>query len=85
MLYDVHPFLASHPEVQDMIHEMKKSNKHFANLLHSYEGLSNEIGRAESNVPGYNMEDLALDQLKKERLVIKDELIMMLKNAGAAL
>jgi uncharacterized protein YdcH (DUF465 family) len=31
------------------------------------------------------MEDLALDQLKKERLVIKDELIMMLKNAGAAL
>ena len=26
-----------------------------------------------------------LDQLKKERLVIKDELIMMLKNAGAAL
>ncbi len=83
MQYDVHPFLSSHPELQDAIHALRKSNHHFAKLLHAYEGISNEIGRAESNVPGYNMEDLALEQLKKERLVMKDEMIGMLRDAGA--
>lgn len=83
MQFDVHPFMSGHPELQDLIHKLKKENKHFSNLLHSYEGLANEIGRAESNVPGYNMEDLALDQLKKERLALKDELLGMLKDAGA--
>ncbi|PID84557.1 GTP-binding protein [Candidatus Gracilibacteria bacterium] len=79
MQYDVHPFLSGHPELQDRIFELKKSNPHFAKLLREYEGIALEIGRAESNVPGYNMEDLALDQLKKERLAIKDELISFLK------
>lgn len=83
MQYNDHPFLDGHPELQDMIHKLKNENKHFANLLHSYEGITHEIGRAESNVPGYNMEDLALDQLKKERLAIKDQLIAMLHDAGA--
>lgn len=84
MQYDVHPFLSGHPELQELIHKLRKENNHFARLLREYEGIANEIGRADSNVPGYNMEDLQLDQLKKERLAIKDELIGMLKDAGAS-
>lgn len=78
MQFDHHPFLQDHPELQDKIHELKKSNTHFAKLLREYEGLDKEIGRAESNIPGYLMSDLELEQLKKEKIKIKDELIAML-------
>lgn len=82
MQYDVHPFLSGHPEIQDDIKKLASENNHFANLLQKYEDIAREIGKADSNVPGFNMEDLTLDQMKKERLSIKDELISMLKKAG---
>ncbi len=78
MQFDHHPFLADHAELQEAIHALKKSNAHFAKLLREYEGLDLEIGRAESEVPGYMMSDLDLEQLKKTRLAIKDELLGML-------
>ena len=79
MQFDHHPFLADHPELQDVIHELKKTDTHFARLLREYEGIDLEIGRAESQVPGYMMSDLDLEQLKKERLDVKDKLIAMIK------
>lgn len=79
MQFDHHPFLSGNPELQDKIHELKRNNSHFARLLREYEGLDKEIGRAESEVPGYMMSDLELEQLKKERLHLKDALILMLK------
>lgn len=86
MQFDVHPFLSGHPEVQDLIKKLETDNAHFAKLLSKYYELAHEIGRADSDdVPGEAMEDLALDQKKKERLAIKDELIVMLKEAGAEL
>lgn len=83
MQFDVNPFLSGHPELQELIKKLKTENNHFANLLQKYEDIAREIGKADSNVPGFNIEDLALDQMKKERLAIKDELMTMLKNAGA--
>ena len=85
MQFDVHPFLSGHPELQELIKKLESENKHFANLLQKYEDIAREIGKADSNVPGFNVEDLALDQMKKERLAIKDELMEMLKKAGAEL
>ena len=78
MQFDHHPFLQDHPELQDTIHELKKSNNHFAKLLREYEGLDKEIWRAESEIPGYMMSENELTTLKKEKIKIKDELIMML-------
>lgn len=78
MQFDHHPFLQDHPELQEKIHELKNTNNHFAKLLREYEGLDKEIGRAESNVPGYNMNDIELQSLKKEKIKLKDELIAML-------
>lgn len=78
MQFDHHPFLQDHPELQDAIHTLKQSNNHFAKLLREYEGLDKEIGRAESNIPGYLMSDVELETLKKEKLKLKDELITML-------
>ena len=79
MQFDHHPFMSGHPELQNQIHELKKNNTHFARLLREYEGIDLEIGRAESEIPGYLMSDLHLEQLKKERLHLKDALILMLK------
>ncbi len=79
MQFDHHPFLSSNPELQDAIHALRKANTHFARLLREYEGIDLEISRAESDVPGYMMSDLDLEQLKKERLHLKDVLIAMLK------
>ena len=78
MQFDHHPFLQDHPELQETIQTMKVDNVHFAKLLREYEGICLEIGRAESEVPGYLMSDIDLEQLKKERLVLKDEMISML-------
>ena len=78
MQFDHHPFLQDHPELQDVIHTLKMTNVHFAKLLREYEGLCLEIGRAESDVPGYLMSDIDLEQLKKIRLSLKDEMIAML-------
>ncbi len=78
MQFDHHPFLQDHPELQENIHELKKTNVHFAKLLREYEGLDIEIGRAESDIPGYMMSDADLTELKKEKIKLKDELIAML-------
>ena len=78
MQFDHHPFLQDHPELQETIHTLRKTNTHFAKLLREYDGICLEIGRAESNIPGYLMSDIELEQLKKERLHIKDQLIAML-------
>lgn len=69
--------MVGHPELQDKIHALKVSSVHFAKLLREYDGICLEIGRAESEVPGYLMSDLELEQLKKERLMLKDEMLTM--------
>lgn len=79
MQYEHHPLLRDHPELQEKIHSLKLHNNHFARLLREYEGVDIEICRAESEVPGYLMNNLDLEQLKKERLHLKDLLIAMLK------
>ena len=78
MQFDHHPFLQDHPELQGQIHELRKSSVHFAKLLREYDGICLEIGRSESDIPGYLMSDLELEQLKRERLSLKDALIVML-------
>ncbi len=78
MQFDHHPFMSGHPELQDQIHALRASNPHFAKLLREYDGICLEIGRAESDIPGYMMSDLDLEQLKKERLTLKDEMLAML-------
>lgn len=81
MQFDVRKFLADIPEVQPMIETLESENAHFAKLLAKYYEMAHEIGRADSDdVPGEAMEDLTLDQKKKERLEVKDELISMLRD-----
>lgn len=76
-----HPFIADHPEWAPIVHKLKVENTHFARLLREYEGLDKEICRAEDGIEGYHMGDVELENLKKERLAVKDGLMHHVKAA----
>lgn len=65
------------PEFKDRIHELKTSDAHFHKLFERYDELTKEVERLEKqDVP---VTDEHLEELKKERLAVKDELYGMLK------
>ena len=64
------------PQDAARIHELKVSNAHFARLADRYHELNRSIHRAESGVEA--MADDALENFKKQRLHLKDEIAGML-------
>ena len=81
MHIDHHPFVGDHPEWAPIVHKLKWESAHFARLLREYEGIDKEICRAEDWIQWYNMWDMELENLKKERLSIKDILIQIVKTS----
>ena len=77
---DNHPLGRDFPELKDQIHALKTSNAHFSKLFDEYEAIDREVVRAEQGVE--HMGDFDLEDLKKKRLVLKDELYGLLKKAG---
>lgn len=68
------------PEYHDEIHHLKMSNHHFAKLFAEYHTKDHEVHRLEQ---GHEVSsDEYLEQLKKERLLLKDQLFQMLKQAS---
>ena len=66
------------PEYKDRIHELKINNAHFARLFDDYHDVNREIHRAEA--AGLNITDVHYEELKRKRLVLKDELFGMLQS-----
>ena len=56
---------------------LKQSDAHFAKLAESYHEVNRQVHRAETNVEP--MEQLAEDQLRKQRAALKDEIYNILK------
>lgn len=67
------------PEFKERIHEMKTANNHFAKLFDSYHEVDKEINRFETEVQVTS--DAHLEELKKQRLHLKDQLYAMLTSA----
>jgi len=71
-------------EYRDEIHELKQKDAHFANIFEKHNALDKEIEHAENgDTP---MTDVALETLKKEKLLLKDEaykIIMDYRKANA--
>ncbi len=65
------------PEQAARIHELKGSNAHFARLADRYHELNREIHRIESDVEPTS--DEFAEQLKRERLALKDEIFALLQ------
>lgn len=64
------------PEFNDAIHELKVGNAHFARLFEEYHATTNKVETLEENdIP---VDDFSIEEMKKARLKLKDELYQML-------
>ncbi len=65
------------PEHEDAIHALKISNAHFAKLFDEYHEVDREIRRIEQEIEARG--DFAMEDLKKQRILLKDELLEMIR------
>lgn len=65
------------PTAAPSITRLRIGDAHFARLATSYEALNREIHRLETDIEPAS--DEALEQLKKRRLRLKDEIAAMLR------
>jgi uncharacterized protein YdcH (DUF465 family) len=69
------------PDYREKIHTLKMGDAHFAGLLEKWESIDKKIARAESRIELMSQEEE--EQLRKQRLALKDELYSMLRNSKA--
>ena len=72
-----HPLIKEFPEFKDAIHQLKADSLHFKNLMDKYEELDKHIFRIEDGEEP--TDDSYVETLKKERLLLKDEIFELLK------
>ena len=78
MLTEKHDLVHELPEYRETIHDLKMNNQHFSRLFNEYHEIDHEIHRIETGV--VNTSDDYLHERKKTRLLLKDELFLMIKN-----
>jgi len=77
MAHTPHELAEEFPDQADKIHALRESNAHFAKLSDEYHALNREVHRGETNVEP--MDDVHLEDLKKQRLALLDEINGFLK------
>ena len=80
MQVEHHPLSVEFPEFKDQIRALKLSNPHFSKLFDAYSEADKAVNRAENGQD--NLGDAELEDLKKERVLLKDELYELLKDAA---
>ena len=81
MLGEKHDLIHEFPEYKDKIHELKTSDTHFAKLFDEYHEIEHEVRRIEENIE--TTSDEYLEEQKKKRLNLKDQLFAMLKSSSS--
>lgn len=74
---DKHDLIHEFPEYRDAIHELKMNDNHFARLFDEYHDIDHEVVRIENGAEASS--DDYLEERKKIRLKLKDELFSMLR------
>ena len=70
------------PEHRELISRLKANDHHFAKLFDKHNALDQKVQNMESGTePGTHAE---IESLKKEKLLIKDQIYAILKKADAA-
>jgi uncharacterized protein YdcH (DUF465 family) len=77
MLGEHHDLASEFPELKDKMHSMKMENAHFAKLFDAYHHVNRDVIRMEQEAQVVS--DETLEDAKKTRLKLKDELYAMLK------
>lgn len=78
MLNEKHDLIHELPEHRETIHKLKTSNNHFARLFDEYHEVDHEVHRIETDVE--TTSDEYLEEKKKQRLHLKDELLKIIKS-----
>lgn len=66
------------PEFADKMSELKISDAHFSKLFEEYHDVNREVHRGETDVEP--MSDDHMNELRRKRMVLKDELYALLSN-----
>ncbi|MCB1516042.1 MAG: DUF465 domain-containing protein [Hyphomicrobiaceae bacterium] len=66
------------PEFADKMSELKTSDAHFSKLFEEYHDVNREVHRGETDVEP--MSDDHMTELRRKRMVLKDELYALLSN-----
>lgn len=76
MQVEHHDLLNDFPNLSDEIQVLKGGNHHFARLFDEYHHLTREVERLEEeDVP---VDDFTIEDLKKKRIRLKDDLYKMI-------
>jgi uncharacterized protein len=75
-----HSLINEFPEYREKIHQLKTTDNHFARLFDEYNVAEHAVQHIESGAAAAS--DEHLEQLKKERLELKDKLFSLLKKAA---
>lgn len=67
------------PEYRDLITQLKTTDRHFLNLFDRHNELDQKIKNLEAHIE--HATPLEIEVLKKEKLVLKDELYTLLRRA----
>lgn len=80
MFGEKHDLVHEFPEYKEKIHELKTTDQKFARLFEEYHEVDHEVHRIEEG--NENTSDEYLEERKKIRLNLKDQLFVMLKEAS---
>lgn len=70
-------------EYRDLINELRQNDNHFARLFNEHNALDEEIARLENDPVAVASRHDEIDQKKREKLRLKDELTRIVKNKDA--
>lgn len=77
MLGEPHDLLHEFPELEGKIESMRETNPDFAHLMNDYDALDARVRQLEEL--GVPVADETIEDLKKERLALKDRLYTLLR------
>jgi uncharacterized protein YdcH (DUF465 family) len=80
MLGETHDLLHEFPELEGQIENLRESNTDFAALMDQYDDLDARVRKLEEL--GTPVADETIEDLKKERLLLKDKLYDLLRPEG---
>ena len=75
-MLEKHDLIHEFPEHKETIHKLKMSSRHFLKLFDEYHVVDHEVHRIEQGVE--NTSDLYLEEKKKQRLSLKDQLFKII-------
>ena len=79
MQHEHHDLIHEFPEYREEIRTLKMTNEHFREIFDAYHKIDKEVYRVENNIEPRS--DTEMEDLKKRRLVLKDELFKILRQS----